>query len=209
MHKQVSDYLNSLCAPVRSRDTRSTLRTEFSGHIGNIVEELTGKGMSEEEAVAKAVERMGNPTEIGLQIASMESSGTNAAAVSIGFLSLIAAFVFLGPSFPLAYMLDFRALVFVVTVTVSLVLLGGTNRFTRRTTLNRARISALYAGIIGTIIGAITSLGNLGDYEALGPSLAFCVTSLLYGVIASALAWSLAHLNRPIEAYEIGKFLED
>ena len=208
MDKLIFDYLNALCAPIRSRETRLAARAEFSGHIAATVEELCERGIGEEEAVRRAVERMGDPASVGGQIASLDRSWTNGLMVLSGIICMALAFFFLTPFVPLEYLWDFRAGTFVLLLTAALVLLGGVHRFTRRTFLDRSRVSALYAGGIGTIVGTINALGNIGDYAALGPAIAFCITSLLYGVFVSATADSLAYLIRPIGSEEIQKILQ-
>ena len=205
MNKLVSDYLNRLCAPIRSKETRIAARAEFAGHIENIVEELIEKGTKEEDAVHQALERMGSPETAGREIASLSRSWTNAFAVAAGLAILALAFAYLATFVPVEYLLEPRAFAFVIPVTLALMLLSGVKRFSRRTVLQRSRAFALYAGGIGTVIGAINALGNIGDYEMLGLSLAFCVTSLLYGLTASALIDSLSYLTHPVGPEEIRK----
>lgn len=208
MNKQVSDYLNQVCAPIHSRKTQLLVRAELSGHIANIMEPLMENGMKEEEAARQAMEQMGDPTAIGKEIAELNSPVMNVLMVLAGFVLFITAFAFLGNYLiPLGMIFDFYALIFVLTVTLALVLLGGLTRFTRRSAFERARTSAFYAGAIGAVMGFILMLGRIGDSAALGAAMAFCVTSVLYGIIVSALVNSIAHLTRPLEAEEIQRII--
>ena len=47
----------------------------------------------------------------------------------------------------------------------------------------QARIYAVAAGIIGGLIGAVLTLVNLDEFTELGPRVALCLLTTLYGVI--------------------------
>lgn len=208
MSREVTVFLNSVCESIRSPKEQLLVRAELSGHIANIMEELMAKGMEEENAEAEALRRMGNPEVIGKEIADLNSPMVNILTVIAGIIMFIMAFVFLGISvIPLWMLIDGRALLFVSLVTCALLLAGGLSRFTRRSILERCKKSALYAGVIGMMIGVIDCLSNIGSLEEFGISLAFCLTSLIYGVTAMALIGSLTYLTRPLEAGEIRRVI--
>lgn len=207
MYKETSSFLDQVCQPIRSNATRLLVRAELSGHVENLAEEFKLEGYSDSEAFSQAIAQMGDPAVIGKNLAALHSPVQNILVFAAGVLSMIAVFAWLSTYMTLEYFLDVNALLFVMALTVSLVLLGGLSRLTRRTALQRARVCALYAGGIGAILGGITTLGNLANLTKLGPSASFCVTSLLYGVLTSALIGSLAYLTRPMQRDEIRKAL--
>ncbi|MFS0727823.1 permease prefix domain 1-containing protein [Paenibacillus sp. 1P07SE] len=69
-HEQQStdDFLQTVCVQIRAKTAHRQVRRELEGHIQDVIEELTSEGMSPEEAERIAVERMGDPRDIGRQL---------------------------------------------------------------------------------------------------------------------------------------------
>ncbi|WZL71704.1 FtsW/RodA/SpoVE family cell cycle protein [Clostridiaceae bacterium 35-E11] len=65
MNKYVSEFLKEVCHQIKYKKIHSDISKELLVHIDEIKDEYITKGMTEDEATRKAVEQMGNPTEIG------------------------------------------------------------------------------------------------------------------------------------------------
>jgi len=206
MNKDVFAYLDLVCAQIKPKQVRLSTRAELAGHIQMLIDELRQTNLDEKEAVKEALDRMGNPHDIGKQIASFNVPWQNLLTTTAGAVLLVAIFIWLG-IFRNVYLFDPSALAFVVLLTMAFVLIGGISRLTRLSALTRGRTAALYAGGIGMTAGVVEALGSLGDLAKFGVGLSFCITSILYGLITSAVLTSIAHLCRPLERNEIRKIL--
>ncbi len=206
MNREVSVYLDTVCAQIKSKQIRLSTRAELAGHIQALLDELETAGSNEEEATQTALERMGSPYAIGKQIAAFNAPWQNRLAAIAGFALLAAIIVWLG-AFRGGYIINVSALILVLLLTAAFILIGGLSRLTRLSALARGRAAALYAGGISLIIGIMDMLATLNDPAQIGPALSFCITSLLYGLIVSAVLTSAAHLCRPLEGDEIRRIL--
>jgi len=207
MKNNITEYLDTACEQIRSRQTRLSARAELMSHIQSAIDDLKQTGLNEEEAVKESLERMGNPNDIGKQISSYNAPWQNIVTAVIGFILLTGVLLFNMYEFSSFFLFNFKAFAFVVSLTFAFVLIGGLSRLTRLSALTRGRTAALYAGAIGMIKGAITTLGNIGDPEKFGIGLGFCITCILYGLIVSAVLTNIAHLMRPLEGKEIRRIL--
>ena len=207
MKNNITEYLDTVCEQIKSRQTRLSARAELMSHIQSIIFELKQTGLNDEEAEKKSLERMGNPNDIGKQISSYNAPWQNIITAVIGFIILAGVLLFNMYEFSSFFLFNYKAFAFVVLLTIAFVLIGGLSRLTRLSALTRGRTAALYAGAIGMIKGLITTLGNIGDPEKFGIGLGFCITCILYGLIVSAVLTSIAHLMRPLEGKEIRKIL--
>ncbi len=206
MNREVSMYLDAVCAQIKSKQTRLSTRAELADHIQTLVSELEQAGSNEDEAVLEALERMGNPKDIGKQIAAFNAPWQNRLAAIAGFALLCAILVWLG-AIRRVYIFDFAAFVLVVLLTLAFILIGGLSRLTRLSALARGRAAALYAGGIGVLVGIMDLLTHVDSPEKIGPAFSVCITSLLYGLLMSAVLTSIAHLHRPLEGADIRKIL--
>ncbi|MCL2764998.1 MAG: permease prefix domain 1-containing protein [Treponema sp.] len=207
MKNIVTEYLDLVCAQIKSKQIRLSARAELMSHIQAASEKLMQSGLDEDEALKTALYRMGNPVDTGKQICSSNAPWQNIASAAAGIILLFLVLASGMYEFRSFYLFNFKAFIFVSLLTLSFVLIGGLSRLTRLSALTRGRTAALYAGGIGMIKGLVKTLGYLGDPENFGIGLAFCITSLLYGLIVSAVLTSIAHLLRPLESSEIRKIL--
>lgn len=67
-NENLQKYLNAVCAQVRCREVHADIREELTGHIDELVGEYTATGVPVEEAIPKAVARMGDPEMVGRQL---------------------------------------------------------------------------------------------------------------------------------------------
>ena len=206
MNKSITEYLNLVCAKIKSRQARLAARAELMGHIQASVEDLKRAGFDGDEAVKTALERMGDPSDIGAKMASFNAPWKYLFTTAAGAAMLAAIFIWLGV-FRRVYLFDPSALLFVILLTLAFVLIGGLSRLTKLSAVARGRTAALYAGGIGMVIGVVDVLGNIGDLASFAVALSFCVTSILYGLLASALLTSIGHFFRPLEPNEIRRIL--
>ncbi|PWW07268.1 cell division protein FtsW (lipid II flippase) [Paenibacillus cellulosilyticus] len=67
-HPLVQDFLDRICAKVRASAVHDDIRREMLHHLEECVIEQMDAGMTEEEAIAVAVEQMGDPQVVGKQL---------------------------------------------------------------------------------------------------------------------------------------------
>ena len=65
MDKKIDKFLSSVCNYIKNKEVHKEVYEELKSHIYEIVEEYEESGLTEEEAINKAIERMGNPNDIG------------------------------------------------------------------------------------------------------------------------------------------------
>jgi len=65
---RVQEYINSICSQIKNRSIHGEIRTELLGHIEEAVMEHLSTGISEDEAIRKAVTEMGDPGHVGRQL---------------------------------------------------------------------------------------------------------------------------------------------
>ncbi len=65
MNKEVTEFLETVCQQVKSKEVHQALSEELRSHILDQMETYMETGMPEEEAVLRAVKQMGDPVEIG------------------------------------------------------------------------------------------------------------------------------------------------
>jgi len=207
MKNKITEYLDTVCDQIKSRQTRLSARAELMSHIQSSIDELKQKGLNEEEAVIISLERMGDPKTTGKQISSYNAPWQNIITAAIGFILLTAVLLFNMYEFRSFFFFNYKAFIFVILLTFAFILIGGLSRLTRLSALTRGRSAALYAGVIGMVKGIITTLGNIGDPQKFGIGLGFTITCILYGLIVSAVLTSFVHLMRPLEGREIRRIL--
>ena len=65
MDKKIDKFLSRVCRYIKNKEVLKEVCEELKSHIYEIVEEYEESGLTEEEAINKAIERMGNPNDIG------------------------------------------------------------------------------------------------------------------------------------------------
>lgn len=68
LNNSVSSFLDEVCKQIKYKKIHKEISTEIQDHINQLMEEYKEYGMSEEEAVEKAVKQMGSPVEIGKEL---------------------------------------------------------------------------------------------------------------------------------------------
>ncbi|MDM8313577.1 hypothetical protein SAMN04487885_1483 [Clostridium cadaveris] len=66
--KEIEEYLDEICSHVKYKRDRQAIREEIGSHINERIWDLKHDGVSEEEAVAKAIESMGDADTIGISL---------------------------------------------------------------------------------------------------------------------------------------------
>ena len=99
------------------------------------------------------------------------------AGIVISLLTII--LVVAGNDFGLAPFLDINSILLVIGISIgyAVAIKDG------ESILQRFGQGAVHGGNIGFLIGFVLTLGSVNNLEALGPALAFCVLTLLYGRI--------------------------
>lgn len=67
-YKTAREYVEAACGQIRWKKARDGIRQELENHISDQCSAYVGNGMSEAEALEKAVEQMGDPVGVGAQL---------------------------------------------------------------------------------------------------------------------------------------------
>lgn len=67
-NEKVRSFIDQVCSQIKFRDIHHEIQLELETHIREIVEELLAEGCSEEEAIDRAIEQMGDADLIGEQL---------------------------------------------------------------------------------------------------------------------------------------------
>lgn len=66
--KEIEEYLDKICSYVKYKRDRQAIREEIGAHINERIWDLKHDGLNEEEAVARAIESMGDADSIGISL---------------------------------------------------------------------------------------------------------------------------------------------
>ncbi|WP_340401718.1 permease prefix domain 1-containing protein [Paenibacillus sp. FSL H8-0079] len=64
-HERIQHYLDHMCVQVKAREVHNDLRDELGNHIEEMMLDKEQEGYTEEEAIAYAIEQMGDPAVVG------------------------------------------------------------------------------------------------------------------------------------------------
>lgn len=67
-HNKIKDYVSAVCSQVKFKAIHQDLKLELENHVEEIAEEYLIQGLSEEEAVDRALAQMGEATMVGQQL---------------------------------------------------------------------------------------------------------------------------------------------
>ncbi len=95
---RTEDYLDRVCAQIGNDALHTEIRAELRAHLGEIVAELEKDGIEPAEAVAGALDRLGDPTVVGKELhkahkprLNLNLLGITLLLVGMGLLSLAMA----------------------------------------------------------------------------------------------------------------------
>jgi cell division protein FtsW (lipid II flippase) len=90
----ISEFLQQVCSQTKYKKIYSDISKELQGHIQDIMDGYIENGMSEEEAVQRAVQQMGSPIEIGKGLHKIHRPKTEWSIIAlIGAMVLIGCIV--------------------------------------------------------------------------------------------------------------------
>ncbi|HYF80267.1 MAG TPA: FtsW/RodA/SpoVE family cell cycle protein [Symbiobacteriaceae bacterium] len=96
MNQQVKPFLDAVCEQVRCREVHEEIRLELGGHLEELVEMHVAAGLSEADAVSRALADMGDPLLIGQQLNQTHRPRTEwgllAAALCLAMLGIWAMY---------------------------------------------------------------------------------------------------------------------
>ncbi|MEO2213544.1 FtsW/RodA/SpoVE family cell cycle protein [Paenibacillus amylolyticus] len=64
-HERIQHYLDHMCVQVKAREVHNDLRDELGNHMEEMILDKEQEGYTEEEAIAYAIEQMGDPAVVG------------------------------------------------------------------------------------------------------------------------------------------------
>jgi len=101
-NSKISEYIDYVCSYVKYKEAHKEIKQELSSHIEDIVGEYSEKGMLQEEAVSKAVERMGDGGTVGKQL-NIAHKGTP------DWITLILTIILVNTGVALMYLLQYKS----------------------------------------------------------------------------------------------------
>jgi len=64
----VDDFLNEVCSHIKYKKAHKYIKEELKNHIEDRIKDYIDQGYDEESAISKAIENMGNPTDLGKEL---------------------------------------------------------------------------------------------------------------------------------------------
>lgn len=113
------NYINEVTALIKNKTVRRDVRKEIEAHIDDRTKYYLDAGYSEEESTAKALERMGSPTEVAK---NFEKLHNNELWITLSVISLLGYIIgmicgFFNPQFAYDNLVDFSE----IDITVSII----------------------------------------------------------------------------------------
>lgn len=88
---RINQYLDQVCARVNCREMHAEIRAELSDHLQALIETTAGGSTAQETAIEQALQRMGDPVEVGARL-----DQTHRPRTDWTMLALVSCFVGLG-----------------------------------------------------------------------------------------------------------------
>ncbi len=101
-NSKISEYIDYVCSYVKYKAAHKEIKRELSSHIEDIVDEYEEKGILQEEAVSKAVERMGDGVSLGNQL-NIAHKGTP------DWITLALSIILVNTGIALMYLMQYKS----------------------------------------------------------------------------------------------------
>ncbi|MGK0466612.1 MAG: rod shape determining protein RodA [Clostridium sp.] len=101
-NSKISEYIDYVCSYVKYNAAHKEIKQELSSHIEDIVDEYASSGILQEEAVSKAVERMGDGVNLGKQL-NIAHKGTP------DWITLILTIILVNMGVALMYLMQYKS----------------------------------------------------------------------------------------------------
>lgn len=82
-HRKVQGYLNNVCSHIKWKEAHQQVKQELLTHIEDCIAEYVSEGIPEQEAIQKAIVRMGDADVLGKQLHQTHKPPTNWKLLSI------------------------------------------------------------------------------------------------------------------------------
>ncbi|MHB8156441.1 MAG: permease prefix domain 1-containing protein [Desulfocucumaceae bacterium] len=79
-------YIDDVCSQIRFGEIHREIKLEFKSHFQDIIEEYRFEGLSENEAVSRAINQMGSPEVVGKQLNRIHKPRPEWSILSLSFL---------------------------------------------------------------------------------------------------------------------------
>ena len=96
MHNKSRSYLNKVIEQIKSKEAKQYVAAELSHHLKAAKQNFIKNGLPEQEAEEKAIEQMGNPSKLGMQMNKLHRPKVDwimisvlLATVGLGFLPML------------------------------------------------------------------------------------------------------------------------
>ncbi|MGH4119628.1 FtsW/RodA/SpoVE family cell cycle protein [Clostridium sp.] len=101
-NSKISEYIDYVCSYVKYKAAHKEVKQELSSHIEDIIDEYAESGILDEEAVSKAVERMGDGVTLGKQLNIAHKGNPD-------WITLILTIILLNTGVALMYLMQYRS----------------------------------------------------------------------------------------------------
>lgn len=101
-NSKINEYIDYVCSYVKYKEAHKEIKEELSSHIEDVVDEYTEGGMSQEESISKAVERMGDGQGVGKQL-NIAHKGTP------DWITLLLTIVLVNTGVLLMYLMQYKS----------------------------------------------------------------------------------------------------
>lgn len=158
------DYINEVTALIKNKTVKKEIRKEIEAHIDDRTKYYLDAGYGEEESTAKALERMGSPTEVAKDFEKLHN---NELWITLSVISLFGYIVgmicgFFNPSFAYVNLVDFSEIDITVSIISILIFCAATVSFIFAVKSKEIALLRTY--------GIVTIISPLLSFYALRPA---------------------------------------
>jgi len=89
-NQEYTNYIETVCSQIKGREVKDEVTLELKHHIQDIAAEYLEEGMTESEAVAKAISRMGSAEVVGKELNKVHKPRPDWGIVTLTFVLVIA-----------------------------------------------------------------------------------------------------------------------
>lgn len=169
----VEQFVEDVTEQIKYKPIRASIEEELRGHLEDRAEEYSGEGMDSSSAVKKAVEQMGNPSEIGIRL-NEEHQVKNNWLLPMMILGAVALGIIRNNSvYGAVYGFRYNNYFFFGILVLALSIFKGYTLLIKHTKVFFILLLAVWgSGVISFIIGNNPSF-NIGFYISYSPILHF------------------------------------
>ncbi|MEG2288777.1 MAG: FtsW/RodA/SpoVE family cell cycle protein [Clostridium sp.] len=95
-NSNIYEYVNQVCSLIKNKKVHESVKTELISHIDEIAEEYIHYGLTEDQAIERAISRMGSPSIVGSNLNKVHKATSDWVLIGIASLFILVGIFTLG-----------------------------------------------------------------------------------------------------------------